>query len=165
METQLSFLSAFDLRADWGFRGAARCEGGCWLTTTSTSVAPTLHVDHVPFVILVYRQYCVTELPRVLYFLLKDARWTSKPPVVWIVWKLLLRLASNARFWRKRNQTSHWLLRNMPIRRFGGHRSLVSHAPKLSYGYTKMNVSKSGCRVFSANSTTAGAELAKKITE
>ncbi|XP_030286522.1 phosphoribosyl pyrophosphate synthase-associated protein 1-like isoform X1 [Sparus aurata] len=53
----------------------------------------------------------------------------------------------------------------MPIRRFGGHRSLVSHAPKLSYGYTKMNVSKSGCRVFSANSTTAGAELAKKITE
>uniref|UniRef100_A0A671VAX6 Phosphoribosyl pyrophosphate synthetase associated protein 1 n=1 Tax=Sparus aurata TaxID=8175 RepID=A0A671VAX6_SPAAU len=43
--------------------------------------------------------------------------------------------------------------------------SLVSHAPKLSYGYTKMNVSKSGCRVFSANSTTAGAELAKKITE
>ncbi|XP_071767683.1 phosphoribosyl pyrophosphate synthase-associated protein 1-like isoform X4 [Centroberyx gerrardi] len=55
----------------------------------------------------------------------------------------------------------------MPIRRFGAHKSLVSHSqpPKLSYGYSKMNVSKSGYRVFSANSTTASAELAKKITE
>ncbi|KAM3865521.1 phosphoribosyl pyrophosphate synthase-associated protein 1-like [Diretmus argenteus] len=55
----------------------------------------------------------------------------------------------------------------MPIRRFGAHRSLVSHShtPKLSYGFTKMNVSKSGYRVFSANSTTACTELAKKITE
>ncbi|XP_038569720.1 phosphoribosyl pyrophosphate synthase-associated protein 1-like isoform X3 [Micropterus salmoides] len=53
----------------------------------------------------------------------------------------------------------------MPIRRFGGHRSLVSHSPKLSYGFTKMNVSRSGYRVFSANSTTACTELAKKITE
>ncbi|XP_037620942.1 phosphoribosyl pyrophosphate synthase-associated protein 1-like isoform X1 [Sebastes umbrosus] len=57
----------------------------------------------------------------------------------------------------------------MPIRRFGGHRSLVSqshsYAPKLSYGYKKMNVSKSGYRVFSANSTTACTELAKRITE
>ncbi|XP_008276716.1 phosphoribosyl pyrophosphate synthase-associated protein 1-like isoform X1 [Stegastes partitus] len=55
----------------------------------------------------------------------------------------------------------------MPIRRFGGHRSLVSHSqtPKLSYGYTKMNISRSGYRVFSANSTTACTELAKKITE
>ncbi|XP_010747438.3 phosphoribosyl pyrophosphate synthase-associated protein 1 isoform X2 [Larimichthys crocea] len=53
----------------------------------------------------------------------------------------------------------------MPIRRFGGHRSLVSHAPKLSYGYTKMNVSRSGYRVFSANSSPACTELAKKITE
>ncbi|XP_072318554.1 phosphoribosyl pyrophosphate synthase-associated protein 1-like isoform X2 [Eucyclogobius newberryi] len=51
----------------------------------------------------------------------------------------------------------------MPIRRFGGHKSLVS--PKLSYGYTKMNMSKSGYRVFSANSSTACTELAKKITE
>ncbi|XP_075946388.1 phosphoribosyl pyrophosphate synthase-associated protein 1-like [Anarhichas minor] len=53
----------------------------------------------------------------------------------------------------------------MPIRRFGGYRSLVSHSPKLSYGFAKMNVSKSGYRVFSANSTTACTELAKKITE
>ncbi|XP_049427610.1 phosphoribosyl pyrophosphate synthase-associated protein 1-like isoform X2 [Epinephelus fuscoguttatus] len=55
----------------------------------------------------------------------------------------------------------------MPIRRFGGHRSLVSHSQtsKLSYGYRKMNVSKSGYRVFSANSTAACTELAKKITE
>ncbi|XP_042341089.1 phosphoribosyl pyrophosphate synthase-associated protein 1-like isoform X1 [Plectropomus leopardus] len=55
----------------------------------------------------------------------------------------------------------------MPIRRFGGHRSLVSNSQtsKLSYGYKKMNVSKSGYRVFSANSTTACTELAKKITE
>nr|XP_046266333.1 phosphoribosyl pyrophosphate synthase-associated protein 1-like isoform X2 [Scatophagus argus] len=53
----------------------------------------------------------------------------------------------------------------MPIRRFGGHRSLVSHSPKLSYGYTKMNISRSGYSVFSANSTTACTELAKKITE
>lgn len=55
----------------------------------------------------------------------------------------------------------------MPIRRFGGHRSLVSHSqtPKLSYGYKTMSVSKSGYRVFSANSTTACTELAKKITE
>uniref|UniRef100_A0A3Q1B5T7 Ribose-phosphate pyrophosphokinase N-terminal domain-containing protein n=1 Tax=Amphiprion ocellaris TaxID=80972 RepID=A0A3Q1B5T7_AMPOC len=45
--------------------------------------------------------------------------------------------------------------------------SLVSHSqtPKLSYGYTKMNISRSGYRVFSANSTTACTELAKKITE
>ncbi|KAJ0032946.1 hypothetical protein NQD34_000053 [Periophthalmus magnuspinnatus] len=53
----------------------------------------------------------------------------------------------------------------MPIRRFGGHRCLVSHSPKLSYGYTKMNISKSGYRVFSANSSPACAQLAKKITE
>ncbi|XP_047435147.1 phosphoribosyl pyrophosphate synthase-associated protein 1-like [Mugil cephalus] len=55
----------------------------------------------------------------------------------------------------------------MPIRRFGLHRSLVSHTQpsKLSYGYTKMNISRSGYRVFSANSTTACTELAKKITE
>ncbi|KAM6941566.1 phosphoribosyl pyrophosphate synthase-associated protein 1-like isoform 2-T2 [Lycodopsis pacificus] len=53
----------------------------------------------------------------------------------------------------------------MPIRRFGGYRSLVSHSPKRSYGFAKMNVSKSGYRVFSANSTTACTELAKKITE
>ncbi|KAK9540001.1 hypothetical protein VZT92_002478 [Zoarces viviparus] len=52
----------------------------------------------------------------------------------------------------------------MPIRHFGGYRS-VSHSPKLSYGLAKMNVSKSGYRVFSANSTTACTELAKKITE
>lgn len=54
---------------------------------------------------------------------------------------------------------------NMPIRRFGGHKSLVSHSPKLSYGYTKMNISRSGYRVFSANSSTACTELAKQITE
>ncbi|XP_058497416.1 phosphoribosyl pyrophosphate synthase-associated protein 1-like isoform X1 [Solea solea] len=53
----------------------------------------------------------------------------------------------------------------MPIRRFGGHRSLVSQNPKLSYGFTKMNVSRSGYRVFSSNSTAACTELAKKITE
>ncbi|XP_053712017.1 phosphoribosyl pyrophosphate synthase-associated protein 1-like [Synchiropus splendidus] len=53
----------------------------------------------------------------------------------------------------------------MPIRRFGGHRSLVSHAPKLSYGYSKMNISRGGYRVFSANSTAACMELAKTITE
>ncbi|XP_076027249.1 phosphoribosyl pyrophosphate synthase-associated protein 1-like isoform X1 [Genypterus blacodes] len=55
----------------------------------------------------------------------------------------------------------------MPYRRFGAHRSLLSRSqtPKLSYGYTKMNLSKSGYRVFSANSTTACTELAKKITE
>ncbi|KAG7485679.1 phosphoribosyl pyrophosphate synthase-associated protein 1-like isoform X2 [Solea senegalensis] len=53
----------------------------------------------------------------------------------------------------------------MPIRRFGGHRSLVSQNPKLSYGFTKMNVSRSGYRVFSANSSAACTELAKKITE
>ncbi|CAN9510540.1 unnamed protein product [Ophioblennius macclurei] len=55
----------------------------------------------------------------------------------------------------------------MPIRRFGGHRSLVANSqpPKLSYGYTKMNISRGGYRVFSANSTTACTELAKKITE
>ncbi|XP_076585625.1 phosphoribosyl pyrophosphate synthase-associated protein 1-like isoform X1 [Chaetodon auriga] len=53
----------------------------------------------------------------------------------------------------------------MPIRRFGGHRSLVSHSPKLSYGYRKMNISRSGYRVFSANSSNACTELAKKITE
>uniref|UniRef100_A0A7N8XLG8 Phosphoribosyl pyrophosphate synthase-associated protein 1-like n=1 Tax=Mastacembelus armatus TaxID=205130 RepID=A0A7N8XLG8_9TELE len=55
----------------------------------------------------------------------------------------------------------------MPIRRFGGHRSLVSHSQlsKLSYGYTNMNMSRAGYRVFSANSTSACTELAKKITE
>ncbi|XP_034443730.1 phosphoribosyl pyrophosphate synthase-associated protein 1-like isoform X1 [Hippoglossus hippoglossus] len=53
----------------------------------------------------------------------------------------------------------------MPIRRFGGHRSLVSQTPKLSYGFAKMNVSRSGYRVFSANSSPACTELAKKITE
>jgi len=55
----------------------------------------------------------------------------------------------------------------MPIRRFGAHGSIVSRSqtPKLSFGYTNMNVSKSGYRVFSANSTTACLELAKKITE
>ncbi|XP_062243779.1 phosphoribosyl pyrophosphate synthase-associated protein 1-like isoform X1 [Platichthys flesus] len=52
----------------------------------------------------------------------------------------------------------------MPIRRIGGHRSLVSLTPKLSYGF-KMNVSRSGYRVFSANSSPACTELAKKITE
>ncbi|XP_077427382.1 phosphoribosyl pyrophosphate synthase-associated protein 1-like isoform X2 [Vanacampus margaritifer] len=55
----------------------------------------------------------------------------------------------------------------MPVRRFGGHRSLVkrSKTPKLSYGFSKMSVSRSGYRVFSANSSTACTELAKKITE
>ncbi|XP_075898792.1 phosphoribosyl pyrophosphate synthase-associated protein 1-like [Nelusetta ayraudi] len=53
----------------------------------------------------------------------------------------------------------------MPIRRFGGHRSLVSHSPKLSYGFTKMNAARSGYRVFSANSTAACTELARRITE
>lgn len=53
----------------------------------------------------------------------------------------------------------------MPIRRFGGHRSLVSPSPKLSYGFTKMNASRSGYRVFSANSTAACTELARRITE
>ncbi|XP_061627640.1 phosphoribosyl pyrophosphate synthase-associated protein 1-like isoform X2 [Phyllopteryx taeniolatus] len=55
----------------------------------------------------------------------------------------------------------------MPVRRFGGHGYLVkrSGTPKLSYGFSKMNVSKSGYRVFSANSSAACAELAKKITE
>lgn len=55
----------------------------------------------------------------------------------------------------------------MPVRRFGGHRSLVSHSqsPKLSYGYTKMNIARGGYRVFSANSSAACTELAQKITE
>ncbi|KAL3066857.1 hypothetical protein OYC64_016747 [Pagothenia borchgrevinki] len=55
----------------------------------------------------------------------------------------------------------------MPIRRFAGQKSLFpySQTPKLSYGYRKMNVSRSGYRVFSANSSTACIELAKKITE
>uniref|UniRef100_A0A8C6LU11 Phosphoribosyl pyrophosphate synthetase associated protein 1 n=1 Tax=Nothobranchius furzeri TaxID=105023 RepID=A0A8C6LU11_NOTFU len=55
----------------------------------------------------------------------------------------------------------------MPIRRFGGHRSLVSYsqATNLSYGYTKMNISRSGYRVFAANSSGVCTELAKKITE
>ncbi|XP_049575899.1 phosphoribosyl pyrophosphate synthase-associated protein 1 isoform X1 [Syngnathus scovelli] len=55
----------------------------------------------------------------------------------------------------------------MPIRRFGGHRSVVkrSETPKLSYGFSNMNVSRSGYRVFSANSSGACSELAKKITE
>uniref|UniRef100_A0A8D0AUQ7 Phosphoribosyl pyrophosphate synthetase associated protein 1 n=1 Tax=Sander lucioperca TaxID=283035 RepID=A0A8D0AUQ7_SANLU len=41
----------------------------------------------------------------------------------------------------------------------------LSQTPKLSYGYKKMNRSRSGYRVFSANSTTACTELAKMITE
>lgn len=55
----------------------------------------------------------------------------------------------------------------MPVRRFGGHRSLVSQSqsPKLSYGYTKMNIARGGYHVFSANSSTACTELAQKITE
>ncbi|XP_026215744.1 phosphoribosyl pyrophosphate synthase-associated protein 1-like isoform X1 [Anabas testudineus] len=55
----------------------------------------------------------------------------------------------------------------MPIRRLGGYKSVVSSSPipKLSYGFTKMNMSRSGYRVFSANSSTACTELAKKITE
>ncbi|MEQ2271615.1 Phosphoribosyl pyrophosphate synthase-associated protein 1 [Xenotaenia resolanae] len=55
----------------------------------------------------------------------------------------------------------------MPIRRFGGHRSLVpySQTSKLSYGYTKMNISRSDYRVFSANSSTGCTELANKISE
>ncbi|MEQ2250201.1 hypothetical protein ILYODFUR_037416 [Ilyodon furcidens] len=57
--------------------------------------------------------------------------------------------------------------RSMPIRRFGGHRSLVpySQTSKLSYGYTKMNISRSDYRVFSANSSTGCTELANKISE
>lgn len=54
---------------------------------------------------------------------------------------------------------------NMPMRRFGGHKSLGSNSPKLSYGYTKMNVSSRGYRVFSGNSSSACAELAQRITE
>ncbi|XP_037119029.1 phosphoribosyl pyrophosphate synthase-associated protein 1-like isoform X2 [Syngnathus acus] len=55
----------------------------------------------------------------------------------------------------------------MPIRRFGGHRSVVKRCetPKLSSGFSNMNVSRSGYRVFSANSSSACSELAKKITE
>ncbi|XP_041960658.1 phosphoribosyl pyrophosphate synthase-associated protein 1-like isoform X2 [Alosa alosa] len=56
----------------------------------------------------------------------------------------------------------------MPKSRLGPHKSLLFHSksPKLSYDYqSRMNVGKSGYRVFSANSTTAGTELAKKITE
>ena len=55
----------------------------------------------------------------------------------------------------------------MPIKRFGGHKPLVSYSPatKLSYGYGKMNISKSGYRVFCANSSAACTQLAKKITE
>ncbi|XP_040042895.1 phosphoribosyl pyrophosphate synthase-associated protein 1 isoform X2 [Gasterosteus aculeatus] len=55
----------------------------------------------------------------------------------------------------------------MPIRHFGGHRSLVSRSQplKFSYGSEKMNASKGGYRVFSANSSAACTELAKKITE
>ncbi|XP_068606720.1 phosphoribosyl pyrophosphate synthase-associated protein 1-like [Brachionichthys hirsutus] len=54
----------------------------------------------------------------------------------------------------------------MPIRRFGGHRSLIKGLPpKLSYGYTEMNFSRNGYSVFSANSSTSCTELAKKITE
>ncbi|KAM9819560.1 phosphoribosyl pyrophosphate synthase-associated protein 1-like [Syngnathus typhle] len=55
----------------------------------------------------------------------------------------------------------------MPIRRFGGHKSVVKRCetPKLSYGFSNMNVSRSGYRVFSANSSGACSELAKKITE
>ncbi|XP_010887701.1 phosphoribosyl pyrophosphate synthase-associated protein 1 isoform X2 [Esox lucius] len=40
-----------------------------------------------------------------------------------------------------------------------------SKTSKLSNSYSTMNISKSGYRVFSANSTTACTELAKKITE
>ncbi|XP_063052439.1 phosphoribosyl pyrophosphate synthase-associated protein 1-like isoform X1 [Engraulis encrasicolus] len=56
----------------------------------------------------------------------------------------------------------------MPKSRLGPHKSFLSlsKSPKLSYGYqSRMNVGKSGYRVFSANSTTACTELAKKITE
>ncbi|XP_076149073.1 phosphoribosyl pyrophosphate synthase-associated protein 1-like isoform X1 [Alosa pseudoharengus] len=56
----------------------------------------------------------------------------------------------------------------MPKSRLGPHKSFLFHSksPKLSYDYqSRMNVGKSGYRVFSANSTTAGTELAKKITE
>ncbi|XP_030637088.1 phosphoribosyl pyrophosphate synthase-associated protein 1-like isoform X2 [Chanos chanos] len=56
----------------------------------------------------------------------------------------------------------------MPKRRFGPHKFSFSqsHSAKLSYGYnSRMNVGKSGYRVFSANSTTACTELAKRITE
>uniref|UniRef100_A0A669BNK6 Phosphoribosyl pyrophosphate synthetase associated protein 1 n=1 Tax=Oreochromis niloticus TaxID=8128 RepID=A0A669BNK6_ORENI len=38
-------------------------------------------------------------------------------------------------------------------------------SPKLSYGYTKMNIARGGYRVFSANSSAACTELAQKITE
>ncbi|XP_072539489.1 phosphoribosyl pyrophosphate synthase-associated protein 1-like isoform X1 [Salminus brasiliensis] len=56
----------------------------------------------------------------------------------------------------------------MPKSRAGPHKFSLSHpqTPKLSYGYmSKMNVGRSGYRVFSANSTPACTELAKQITE
>ncbi|XP_048869581.1 phosphoribosyl pyrophosphate synthase-associated protein 1 isoform X2 [Brienomyrus brachyistius] len=56
----------------------------------------------------------------------------------------------------------------MHRRRAGPHKSVFSHSqtPRLSYGHSsRMNVAKSGYPVFSANSTTACTELAKKITE
>ncbi|XP_036426051.1 phosphoribosyl pyrophosphate synthase-associated protein 1-like isoform X2 [Colossoma macropomum] len=56
----------------------------------------------------------------------------------------------------------------MPKSRAGPHKFSLSHpqTPKLSYGYkSTMNVGRSGYRVFSANSTPACTELAKKITE
>ncbi|XP_061685254.1 phosphoribosyl pyrophosphate synthase-associated protein 1-like isoform X2 [Syngnathoides biaculeatus] len=55
----------------------------------------------------------------------------------------------------------------MPVRRSGGHGYLAKRSGtcKLSSGFSKMNVSKSGYRVFSANSSAACTELAKKITE
>uniref|UniRef100_A0A4W4FCB3 Ribose-phosphate pyrophosphokinase N-terminal domain-containing protein n=1 Tax=Electrophorus electricus TaxID=8005 RepID=A0A4W4FCB3_ELEEL len=56
----------------------------------------------------------------------------------------------------------------MPKGRAGPHKFSLSHpqTPKLSYGYSsKMNIGKSGYRVFSANSTSACSELAKIITE
>ncbi|XP_036379875.1 phosphoribosyl pyrophosphate synthase-associated protein 1 isoform X2 [Megalops cyprinoides] len=56
----------------------------------------------------------------------------------------------------------------MSKRLIGPHKSSFSHSHtlRLSHGYhPRMNVAKSGYRVFSANSTTACTELAKKITE
>ncbi|XP_003972066.2 phosphoribosyl pyrophosphate synthase-associated protein 1-like isoform X2 [Takifugu rubripes] len=53
----------------------------------------------------------------------------------------------------------------MLARRLGGHKCLGSSSPKLSFGYTKMNVSSRGYRVFSGNSSTACTELAQTITE
>ncbi|XP_076871973.1 phosphoribosyl pyrophosphate synthase-associated protein 1-like isoform X2 [Brachyhypopomus gauderio] len=54
----------------------------------------------------------------------------------------------------------------MPKSRAGPHKFSLSHpqTPKPSYS-SKMNIGKGGYRVFSANSTSACTELAKKITE